>query len=138
MKMRLVRDWLGCLDQHIGRTPGRKFLLLPDNCYAHRKRKQLPELQNIRVEYLLSNMTSKMPALDAGIIASVKKKYLRWLLFRMFERMESGRKSMFNVYILAAMRCVAEVWSACPKHVIKNCFVYYFKQRGKTETGDDV
>ena len=56
--------------------------------------------------------------------------YRRRLPFRIFENIEARRKSIYNVSILTAMRWVIEEWSACPDHVVKNCFLHYFKQSG--------
>ena len=78
--MELFHGWLQRLDQYIGRTPGRKILLLLDDCSAHGKKESLPELQNVHVEFLPPNTTSKVQPLDAGIIAWVKKMYRRRLL----------------------------------------------------------
>lgn len=37
-----------------------------------------------------------------------------------------------------AMRWISEEWSACPEHVIGNCFVLFFKRSGTTETENGV
>lgn len=64
--------------------------------------------------------------------------YRRRLLFSTFENIDAGRKSMYNVEILTAMRWMAEKWSACPKHVIRICSMHCFKQRDTTETENGI
>lgn len=130
MTKELFFAWLNRLDQYVARTPGRKILLLLDNCSAHGTEDDLPPLQNVRVIFLPPNTTSRIQPLDAGIIAWVKRRYRRRLLFRVFENIESGKKSIYNVDILTAIRWAYEEWSACPSEVIQNCFRHCFSQGG--------
>lgn len=118
--------WLNRLDQYVARTPGRKILLLSDNCLAHGSEDDLPPLQNFRVIFLPPNTTSRIQPLDAGIIAWVRRRYRRRLLFGVFENIESGKKSIYNGDILTAIRWAYEEWSACPSEVIQNCFRHCF------------
>eukprot|EP00171_Calliarthron_tuberculosum_P022968 IDg22968t1 len=83
--------------QYIGRTAGRKVLLLIDNCFGHGSKDILPILQNVEVHFLPPNTTSKIQLLDAGIIAALKAKFRRKLLFRVFYNIDAGRKSIYNV-----------------------------------------
>ena len=92
MKKDLFFAWFHRLDLYIGATVGRKILLLIDNCSAHGKKKDLPVLHNLRVEFLPPNTTSNVQSLDGGIIAWVKEKYKRRLLVRAFENLETRSK----------------------------------------------
>lgn len=83
----------GRLDRYISRTPGRKILLLVDNFTAHGKKEEMPPLDNVRAEFLLQKTTSKLQSLYAGIIAWLKEKYNRRLLFRVLENVDV-RKSL--------------------------------------------
>lgn len=135
----LFYEWLHRLDRYIGKEEGRKILLLIDNCSAHGKQETLPVLQNVRVEYLPPNTTSKVQPLDAGVIAWVKRKYKRRLLLRVFDNIDMGRKSIYNVDILTAIRWTGEEWENCPPRVIRNCFLHCFKKQDicEKERGDD-
>lgn len=126
-------EWLRRLDRYIGRETGRKILLLVDNCSAHGKHNTLPELSNVRVEFLPPNTTSKVQPLDAGIIAWVKNRYRRRLLMRVFDNIDMGRKSIYNVDVLTAMRWVSEEWDMCPSEVIENCFNHCLKLTAQIE-----
>lgn len=130
MTKELFFAWLNRFDQYVARKPGRKILLLLDNCSAHGKAEDLPPLHNIRVIFLPPNTTSKVQPLDAGIIAWVKRRYRRRLLFRVFENIESGKNSIYNVDIITAIRWTYDEWNACPSTVIRNCFQHCFKQGG--------
>eukprot|EP00171_Calliarthron_tuberculosum_P004123 IDg4123t1 len=128
MNTPLFYAWLIRFDNFIDRKPGRKVLLMIDNCSAHGKRETLPPLRNVRVDFLPPNTTSKVQPLDAGIIAWIKAKYKRRLLLRVFDNIDMGRKSIYNVDILCAMRWTDFEWNACPGSVIKNCFDHCLKQ----------
>lgn len=137
----LFFGWLVRFDNFIGQTEGRKVLLLIDNCSAHGKDGTLPPLRHVRVEFLPPNATSKVQPLDAGIIAWVKGKYKRRLLFRVFDNIDMGSKSIYNVDILCAMRWTQEEWESCPANVIKNCFDHCLKQdveKSEEERGSAV
>lgn len=131
MNKELFFSWLGRLDRYIGATPGRKILLLLDNCSAHGKKEDLPNLQNVLVEFLPPNSTSKVQPLDAGIIAWVKAKYKRRLLLRVFENLEARSKRIYSVDVLTAMRWAEREWKNCPTTVIRNCFKHCFRRDGQ-------
>lgn len=133
MTKELFFAWLKRFDEYVARKPGRKILLLLDNCSAHGKEEDMPPLQNIRVIFLPPNTTSKIQPLDAGIIAWVKRRYRRRLLFRVFENIECGKKSIYNVDILTAIRWTYDEWNACPSTVIRNCFRHCFSQGGTSQ-----
>lgn len=135
MNMQLFHAWLHRFDAYIGRTPGRKVLLLIDNCSAHGCKSSIPELQNVLVEFLPPNTTSKIQPLDAGIIAWVKAKYKRRLLLRVFENLESSKKSIYNVDVLTAIRWTEQEWANCPPKVIFNCFTHCWKLETTDEEG---
>lgn len=60
---------------YIVQTKERKALLLLDNVSSHRKQHSLLELAHVRVVLLPLNMPSKFEPLDAGIRATLKKRY---------------------------------------------------------------
>lgn len=78
-------------DSYMRNTPAQKRLLLVNNCSAHGEKDALPRLDNLRVEFLPLNSTSKVPPLDANIIALVKSKFHRWLLLSVFDKMDVGK-----------------------------------------------
>lgn len=85
-----------------------------------------------------SNTTSKVQPIDARIIAWVKKRYNSRLLSSIFENIDAGRKSIFNVGILTVMRWVTEEWLACTDQVIMNCLDHCFMQGGQVvESGEE-
>ena len=110
--------------------------MLIDNSSAYGIADSLPPLRNVRVKFLPPNKTSRVQPLDAGIIAWVKAKYKRRLLFRVFDNIDMGKKSIYNVDILTAMRWTKEEWESCPSSVIKNCFLHCLKQ-GENFTAEE-
>lgn len=75
-----------------------------------------------------------MQPLDAGIIAWVKTKYNSRLLFRVFENLNVGKKFIYNVDILTALRWICEAWDSFPVDVIKNISNHCLMQTGNTNT----
>lgn len=65
------------MNRKIGKEPVRKTLLLMDNCSAHGSKENLLDVQNVEVELLAPNTTSKLQLFDAGIIAAMKVRYRR-------------------------------------------------------------
>lgn len=73
---------------------GRRFLLMINNCSVQGKKETLPLLRHVRVNVIHTYTTSKMQPLDAGIFAWAKAKYKCSLLFRVFNNVDMGQKSI--------------------------------------------
>lgn len=87
-----------------------------DNRSAHGSKEVLPELQNIEIYVLSPRTTSLIQPLHAGKIDTVKGKFRRRILFRVFENIDACRKSIYNIDILTVMRWATEDWnSSSPK-----------------------
>lgn len=114
----LLFGWLTRLDSYSRLTAGRKILLLVDDFFAHGKKKKFSPLQNIRVEFLPPSTASNMQPLDAGILDCVKAKYKHRMLFRDFENLDVGKKSIYNVGILTALPWTYEKWDIFPAYVV--------------------
>lgn len=65
-------------------------------------------MQNVRLKLLLPNATSRVQPLNTGINAWVKAKYRCRLLFRIFVNLDVGKKIIYNVDILKALRWTYE------------------------------
>eukprot|EP00171_Calliarthron_tuberculosum_P021547 IDg21547t1 len=127
MNQILFFAWLQRFDQYIGRKPGRKALLLLDNCSAHGRAESVPPLQNVRLEFLPPRTTAKSSPLTLELLRGLRTITGARLLDRIFENIESGRKSIYNVDILTAMRWAVKEWDDCPATTIRNCFVHCTK-----------
>lgn len=71
--------------------------------------------------------------LKATSIENIKWHWWWWthkrrILFRVFDNIDMGKKSMSNVDISTVMRCTKEKWESCSPSVIKNCSLYRLKQ----------
>lgn len=80
------------------------------------------------MEVFPPNTTSKFQLLAAGIISWDKTKYRRRLLFRIFDNIDSDRKSIYNVDILTAVHWAVTEWEAFPVETIRNCYSHCFQQ----------
>lgn len=116
--------WLNRLDDYVGRTKGRKILVIIDIRSAHGTPETLQPLQSIRVEFLPPSTTGCVQPLDAGIIAWLKVSYKKRFLFRTFDSIDMERKSIYNTEILTAMRWMSEEWEACSARMIADCFTH--------------
>lgn len=109
-------EWIRRFSRYISRKPGRKELVLFDNCSAHGKKENMPQLDNVRLECLPPNTTRLVQPVDVGIIELVKRKNSWRMLFRIFENIEASQKLIYNVAVLTAIRWTYEEWSTCPGH----------------------
>lgn len=75
MKTIELFDWLERFNAHVGQSPSREVLLLLDNCSSHEKPETLPSLGNVRIEFLPANTTSVLQYMDAGVIASLRRRF---------------------------------------------------------------
>lgn len=82
----------------------------------------VPQLRNVEVLFLPPNTTSRMQSLEVEIIATVKEKYRRRLLFRVFNNIDARVKTISNVDILTAMRSVMEEWIFLYTEDISDCW----------------
>lgn len=73
MTKTLFEDWLKKVDK-IMKIKEKKIVLFIDNCSAHT---DLQTLENVKVIFLPANTTSKLQALDQGIIHTFKRFYRR-------------------------------------------------------------
>ena len=72
MKRNIFNEWLSSFDSYIGKTAGRRAILLIDNASCHGNVSTLPDLHNTKVLFLPKNTTSHIQSMDAGAIALSK------------------------------------------------------------------
>ena len=65
--------------------------------------------------------------------ATVKATSRHRLLFRVFENIDSGKKSIYSIDILTAMRWVKEEWQMLPNSFIANSFEHCFGTEGNVD-----
>lgn len=121
MTMVIFFDWLKRFDAFIARTPGRRVLLLLDNFCGHGSPDCLPELCSVEVKFLPANTTSRLQPMDAGIIASLKRRYRTLQYNRVLDALDSD-DDIYKIDQLTAMRYVQSVWHAMPIDIIVNCW----------------
>ena len=141
MTATLFFEWLKRLERYIARTPGRKVVLLIDNCSAHGTIENMPELTNMLVLFLPLNCTSKIQPMNAGIIASLKVHYRRLQMEHALYKIDAEVKNIYKVDLLVAMRWFKKVWMEMPALVICNCWQYTLllkpDEKGTTDSEND-
>ena len=118
-------------DSLIGSTPGRREVLLPDNCSAHENIDYLPTLLHVHVLFLPKNTTARLQPLDGGIIASLKKLYKKPQVQRAIHLIDNGiTQNLYDYDIRIAVQNICEDWYRLDSIITRNC-------RRKIGTSDD-
>ncbi len=107
--------------EYILKTPGRKVALLIYNASSHGRLEDISSLSNMEVIYLPKNATSFLQALDAGVIASLKRRYRK----KQYEHALSlinneNSKSLYKVNASQAMKWVSSIWDNIESRIIHN------------------
>ena len=110
MNFSIFSGWLKSFEEYVPRTNGRNFALLVDNALLHGRIQDLPVLSNVEVICLPKNSTSCLESLDAGVIASLKKRYRR----TQYERAlclieEENTQDLYNVNFLVACKTITPI-----------------------------
>lgn len=114
MNIAVIFEWLRRFDAYIAQTPNRKAVLLIDNCSAHGDIELLPTLLRMLVIFLPKNTTSRLQPLDAGVIASIKKRYKRCSVVKAVELIESGvTRNLYDVDVLLATKNIYKFGTRC-------------------------
>ena len=136
---KVMKEWWKFFLSHVRRFTKEKVLLIMDNCGPH-ENNLIDENNQIQVEFLPPNTTSKYQPMDAGIIALLKrgarKKYLNKLL-DVFEKRTELRTTAEEIgmrpgtmgidqgcapHILDAMKIIGESWDNISQATIQNCW----------------
>ena len=115
--------WLRRFDDYIGKTTGRRAVLLMDNCSAHGSPDYLPELLHVHILFLPKNTTAQLQPLDAGVIASLKKRYKNQQAATAIDLIESGAvDNLYDCDVLTAMKRMYEIVECMEPSIINNCW----------------
>ena len=122
MTRALFFNWLERFDAYIASTPGRRVLLVLDNCSAHGDIRNLPTLLHVQVLSLPKGTTARLQTLDAGIVASIKKRYRLHQISRAVDLIESGiTKSLYDFDMKMASQSIYNIWHKQESDKIQNC-----------------
>ena len=122
MTSTLFYDRLRRFHSYVCSSPGRKVLLLIDNCSAHGTAEMFPEMPNLRIVYLPPDCTSRVQPMDAGVIAALKLRYKKLHMDRALDNLEADVKKIYKVDVLTAMRCFKRAWNDLPRELIHSCW----------------
>ena len=113
MNKRIWDAWLNNLNADMKRQK-RKILLAMDNCSAHNTE---TAYNNLRIEYLPANTTSRCQPMDQGCILSFKSKFRRRLANMLLDV-----KSPQDISLLHAIMMASQSWSQVEPQLIHNVF----------------
>ena len=123
MQINIMENVLDKLNNKM-KVEKRNVLLFLDNAPVHPEGLQ-GKYSNIKVVFLPKNTTSRLQALDAGIIKNFKVKYRKKLLRYVISRITndlSASDIAKEVDILQAITRVAAAWNDVTEKTIRNCF----------------
>ena len=113
--------WLEDLNNQF-RKQNRKILMFCDNAAVHDIDKTF---SHVKLVFLPPNLTSHTQPMDAGIISSVKAKYRRIMLQRLYDdqdRITSITAYLKLITVYDAVLWIARAWAEVSDVVFKNCF----------------
>ena len=117
----LFFEWLKNFDYYVSLTPGRRVILLLDNCSAHGRPDLLPLLSHVHVLYLPKNTTSRLQPLDAGVIASVKQRYRRFLVRRAVDNIDSETEDdPYKTNLKQAIESIYNIWNGLAPSIVRS------------------
>ena len=94
-----------------------------DNCSAHETKSNLPELNNIKVQFLPKKTTSILQLLDLGVISVIKRNYRARVAARAVDLVNSGSAGdPYKIDIRMAGAWVYEMWTRVANDTICNCW----------------
>ena len=97
---------------------GRKIVLLADNCPAH---PSIDNLVSTELIFLPPNTTSKLQAMDQGIIQSLKAHYKMMSIKKLIEAIKK-KKPLPEFSILDAMQMLDLAWGKVTTKTVVSCF----------------
>ena len=98
---------------------GRNIALILDNFSSHMNIK----LSNIKLIFLPPNTTSKLQAMDMGIIHAIKAQYRKRLVRRMCSIFEAKKEfNLKDIELYEAISMLSNAWNDIDALIISNCF----------------
>lgn len=137
MTQPVFKRWLEAFNEDM-RVQERHVLLLIDNCPAHKLTKEVTpvdkpaiKMSNLSVHFLPKNTTARLQPLDAGVIASFKRQFLKRKMREACKRDQLGCDNPYKMDVRTAMETIEDAWDSVEQQIIVNCwkhcgFVYHY------------
>uniref|UniRef100_A0ABD2WEJ4 HTH CENPB-type domain-containing protein n=1 Tax=Trichogramma kaykai TaxID=54128 RepID=A0ABD2WEJ4_9HYME len=117
MTTTLFSDWLLKLNAQM-RFKKRNILMFIDSCAAHGV---LPELSNVKIQFLPRCATSTLQPFDQGVFKTFKYLYRREIVRKTMEEIKENEKPS-SIDLIHAIRMIDKSWKNIPLKTIRNCF----------------
>ncbi|GFY01538.1 tigger transposable element-derived protein 6 [Trichonephila clavipes] len=117
MTTELFNEWLVALNSAM-KIEKRHIHLFLDNCTVH---KIAPPLSNVKLQFFPPNSTSKLQALDQGIMHKLKTFYRREVVKSVLDNIEN-QQNVTTISFLTALIMIDKAWGAVTPLTIHSCF----------------
>lgn len=117
----IFEEWLMAFNRDM-REQGRRVLLLMDNAKVHQLDWKRVRPSNVVIYFLPKNATARIQPLDAGIIASFKRRFQKRKLKAACRLDEIGCANPYKMDIRQAMEMLTDAWSDVTPETIANCW----------------
>ena len=111
-------EWLKKFDRFIGKTKDRKAILLLDPISCHGSLEMIPELPNVEVVYLPSDMQRSVLPMHAGPVPCIKRRYRRRQMSRALDVLDEDGSKMYRVDQCTAMKWICDIWASLESNII--------------------
>ena len=112
MRCEVSFPWLHKFEDYISKDCNRKVLLLIDNASSHSTHETLLYIPHVQVVRLPASAISRLETLDAGVIASVKKRYMRGQIERAVDLLDlCVAENMYDIDLLRFPMMIYDTWN---------------------------
>lgn len=119
MTSSLFYKWLEKFQSYIARTPGRKVVLLVDDCSIYRREDRMPDMPNVNVVFLPSSPVKQVQPL-AVVIPALKLRYRNYHMERVSDNVDAEVGQIYKVDILTALKWFKRAWTEIPVSLIQS------------------
>lgn len=82
-----------------------------DSCGVYGTKKTTPELLDVGLHYLPSDITSLLQSMDADIILKFKKPYRKLQCERSLDALDDVPANIYKLYQMVAIKFVRSIWN---------------------------
>ena len=106
----IFTDWLLEFGDYISQFRERRVALVIDNASCHKKCTEQTKFRNIEIVYLPPNTTSLTQPMDAGVIASMRRRFKRKQVSQALKVIEENENNKYRIDLYTACTWLSKIW----------------------------